>query len=117
MLVRDRIVRQQKFFPVGTYEKFITKCALQNQNDENKSDITMEKHHILPKHAGGDDNEKNIILFTTRQHILAHLLRFLEKGEMDDWKAYAFRTAGKHFDLRSHGLKMAALHRMRGTCW
>lgn len=113
--VYDRIVKKQKFIRLGTYERFISKCASENQNLQNRNDITTEKHHIIPKHAGGDNSEKNIIILTTRQHILAHLLRFLEKGEKDDWTAYSFRTASKHFDLRNHGLKIAALHKMRGT--
>lgn len=33
-----------------------------------------EKHHIVPKCLGGDDSEDNFVLFTAREHIIAHKL-------------------------------------------
>jgi len=80
--IRKRIFEKQKFFRTGTYDKYIAHC-LSSQNN-NLKNSNLEKHHILPKHAGGDDNPKNIILLTARQHILAHLIRFLEIGEKAD---------------------------------
>jgi len=30
------------------------------------------RHHIIPKHMGGSDNEENIELLTIQQHAEAH---------------------------------------------
>ena len=37
-----------------------------------KSKITKHKHHIVPKHMGGSDDEENLILLTLEEHIQAH---------------------------------------------
>lgn len=34
----------------------------------------MEKHHIIPKHMGGTDDESNLILLTVAEHVQAHYL-------------------------------------------
>jgi ribosomal protein S13 len=33
-----------------------------------------EKHHILPRSLGGLDSPENLVLFTAREHFIAHLL-------------------------------------------
>jgi len=49
-----------------------------------------EKHHIDPKHSGGNDNKSNIVKLTFRQHILAHLLLWKIHGRKGDEAAYKF---------------------------
>ena len=34
----------------------------------------FEKHHIIPKSLGGNDTKSNLVIFTPREHCLAHLL-------------------------------------------
>jgi len=34
----------------------------------------LEKHHILPKSLGGDDDPKNIVSLTPREHFICHTL-------------------------------------------
>ena len=34
----------------------------------------LELHHIIPRSVSGDNDEKNLVLFTAGEHILAHLL-------------------------------------------
>jgi len=63
------------------YEAFIKKY----KNQVFEKDVYTEKHHIKPRHAGGDDSKENLIKLTYRQHCFAH--RIL-------WKAY-----GSHLDL------------------
>ena len=33
-----------------------------------------EKHHIVPKCLGGDNNENNLVELTAREHFLCHML-------------------------------------------
>lgn len=94
----------------GTYAKFIKKCKRKQMNTTQD----IEKHHILPRHAKGTDDPSNIVLLGKRDHILAHLLRFLEFGEYNDWKAYVFRKAVK-VNLRTHGQMIAAKQRLECT--
>lgn len=37
-------------------------------------DCYTEKHHIIPKSLGGNDSKENIVVLTTREHFIAHLL-------------------------------------------
>jgi hypothetical protein len=34
----------------------------------------LEKHHIIPKSLGGTDSKSNLVVFTPREHCLAHML-------------------------------------------
>lgn len=34
----------------------------------------LHKHHITPKHSGGDDADENLTYLTVREHIIAHFL-------------------------------------------
>lgn len=34
----------------------------------------LEKHHIIPKSLGGSDSKNNLVVFTPREHCLAHML-------------------------------------------
>ena len=36
--------------------------------------IYVEKHHIIPKCAGGDNSKSNIAVLTAREHFMCHLL-------------------------------------------
>ena len=43
---------------------------------QNRMEITgyTEKHHIIPRSLGGNDDPSNIVVFTGREHFIAHLL-------------------------------------------
>ena len=43
----------------------------------------LEKHHILPKSLGGNDEKDNLILLTAREHYISHMiLHKAYKGKM-----------------------------------
>lgn len=50
----------------------------------------LERHHILPKHDGGKDQDE-VIFCTPQDHTIAHLYRFLVYGQKGDWVAYHMR--------------------------
>jgi hypothetical protein len=93
----------------GTYDKYI------NYLRKKPTSGNLEKHHIVPRHSAGLDIETNLIQIMARDHILAHLLRFLEIGETGDKLAYIFRRYTHNFDLSTHGKKIAAIHKINGT--
>ena len=63
------------------------------------------KHHIIPRHMGGSDDQSNLIELTVEEHAEAHRILFKEHGRWQDkiaWKmlsgqinnAEAIRLAG-----------------------
>lgn len=65
-------------------------CSLQN-NATRVVDRGGEKHHILPKHAGGTDDQSNLIFLTPTEHLIAHWVRWEVFGDINDQSACAFR--------------------------
>lgn len=51
----------------------------------------LEKHHILPLHAGGNNCFDNLISISIKDHALAHFYRFLAYKDKNDKLAYLFR--------------------------
>jgi len=43
-------------------------------SDNYKPGSGLHKHHIVPKHDGGSDDEENFTYLTVREHIIAHYL-------------------------------------------
>ena len=71
------------------YEQFI-EYLKKEEKYLNLNNKNLEKHHILPLHAGGLQNGQ-IILCTTKNHTLAHYYRFFSYGELGDLVAYKMR--------------------------
>nr|ALO63248.1 putative HNH homing endonuclease [Chlamydomonas applanata]ALO63254.1 putative HNH homing endonuclease [Chlamydomonas applanata] len=44
-----------------------------------------QKHHIIPRHAGGPDSKWNLIKLTREDHIKAHAIRYSTYGEFGDY--------------------------------
>jgi len=51
------------------YDSIIEKRKL-----ETPQDCYTEKHHIIPKSLGGDNNKDNLIILTSREHFICHYL-------------------------------------------
>lgn len=111
--IRDRV--QKKLVLSGTTENYIKFCVCKNKTRKDSSNFGLERHHIIPRFAGGTNNSENIVLLTPRQHILVHLLRYLEFAEKQDFRAYVFRKVSEKVDLRSHRKKMAEYNKQTQT--
>ena len=61
------------------YEKLYFAFIEKYKNQKFEDGVYTEIHHIIPRHAGGDDSKENLIRLDYRQHVFAHLLL---------WKAY-----------------------------
>lgn len=104
-IVKDR-PQKRGFLKKGTYEKYI------NFLKKQPCPAILERHHILPKHQGGTDDSSNLICIGKTQHILAHLLLFLENGNKGDLAAFIFRRCTKHMDITSRVKKARALDKL-----
>jgi hypothetical protein len=71
----------------NVYDYYISKL----QADNNRVVDQGERHHILPKHAGGTDDLNNLILLTPTEHLIAHWVRWEVYKENFDRYACAFR--------------------------
>jgi hypothetical protein len=47
----------------------------------------LHKHHILPKHSGGTDEDSNFTYLNVRQHIIAHFLLWKIHRNVNDLRA------------------------------
>lgn len=96
-IVKNR-PQKRGFLKKGTYEKYINFLKKQPCPE------IYEKHHIVPKHQNGTNDPSNLICIGKTQHILAHLLLFLEKGNKGDLAAYIIQTFykkyGSHFSSK-----------------
>lgn len=50
------------------------------------------KHHIIPKHMGGTDDEDNLVELTREEHAQAHLKLYEQYGKKQDLGAYLLLT-------------------------
>nr|WDY12781.1 putative HNH homing endonuclease [Chloroidium sp. KL-2023a] len=53
--------------------------------------IQLERHHVVPLHAGGPDVPENIIRISPEDHVAAHFYRFQAYKELGDKVAYEMR--------------------------
>ena len=62
-----------------------------NENVNNKINYfrgsELHKHHIVPKHAGGCNDESNFTYLSVRQHIIAHFLLWKIHGMINDLRS------------------------------
>lgn len=52
------------------------------------SEKKFHKHHIIPKHMGGTDDESNLVYLSIEEHALAHKKLWEEHGHWQDEVAY-----------------------------
>jgi len=62
------------------------------KNQEFNDGVYTEKHHILPRYAGGDDSPENIIRLDYRQHTFAHKLLWKAYYKWQDKLAYSLMS-------------------------
>jgi len=61
------------------------------------SKIEKHKHHIIPKHAGGTNNDDNLIEVSVEEHFILHYKRWKEFGDLND--LFACRVLGYNKEL------------------
>ncbi len=63
-----------KQFIQNKYTKWYHNIILKAKIRILPTEIYNEKHHIIPRSLGGNDNESNIISLTAKEHFICHLL-------------------------------------------
>lgn len=75
------------------YDSLIARAKNENRSDKAKT--YYEKHHIIPKHAGGSNEDGNLVLLTFREHILAHYILWKIHKRPGDRLMYLLRSQQK----------------------
>jgi hypothetical protein len=75
---------------MNKYKKWYSQIT---QNGKTSKDEGNERHHIVPRSLGGNDDPQNIAFITPREHFICHwLLTKIYHGGEDHWKMInAFR--------------------------
>lgn len=55
------------------YDHLVTKAKVRGL-DRKSVDYYTEIHHIVPKCLGGDNSEENLVMFSAKEHYIAHLI-------------------------------------------
>jgi hypothetical protein len=55
----------------------------------------FHRHHVIPKHQGGTDDDSNIVYLTPEEHAKAHLALYEQYGHYED--AQAYNSLKKHW--------------------
>lgn len=74
------------------YEKIYFAFIEKYKNQNFDSGVYTELHHIIPRHAGGDDSKENLIRLDYRQHTFAHHLLWKAYNKIGDKLAYTLMT-------------------------
>ena len=48
----------------------------------------LHKHHIIPRHAGGTDDESNLVYLTVEEHAETHRLLYEQYNRQEDYLAW-----------------------------
>lgn len=68
----------------------------------------FEIHHIVPRCLGGSDEDSNLVMFTAREHYVAHLILAKEYPDVQGLTYAAFMMSGQNKGSR-HYLKLRLL--------
>lgn len=104
--IYDQFIKylQQKEKRLNLKEKYLEK----NSN--------LEKHHILPLHAGGKQNGKSVIC-NSRNHTLAHYYRYLTFKQKGDLIAFQMRWNQKLGSTERALLAVEKNKELKNTFW
>ena len=69
----DNKLDNNQWWFIKTYNELVSSRKYRGL-DKTKLEGYYEVHHILPRSLGGTDDIENLVLFTSREHIIAHLL-------------------------------------------
>jgi hypothetical protein len=70
------------------YLRFIEHCKKKKYH----ANEYLERHHIVPRHAGGTNNKENLIKLSLKDHTLAHKIRYEVYRSQYDLSAYNYMT-------------------------
>lgn len=86
------------------YEKLYFAFIEKYKSQEFEMGTYTEVHHIIPRHAGGDDSKENLIRLDYKQHTFAHHLLWKVYKRVGDYYAWLMMS-GQESDKKLANLK------------
>lgn len=86
------------------YEKIYFAFIEKYKNQKFDVGVYTELHHIIPRHAGGDDSKENLIRLDYKQHTFAHHLLWKIYKRSGDYCAWLLMS-GQQVDIKIANLK------------
>lgn len=96
------------------YKELYWMLIIHCQNQVLGEDVYTEKHHIVPRHMGGSDDEINLVQVTYRQHVLLHRLLWKGWDSLKDRAAYLLMS--KQVDYVQQRIELQRLSKL-GIPW
>lgn len=92
------------------YDQFIEYLKNEERKGfQSQESLDLEKHHILPLHAGGEKNGP-VVLCSSRNHKLAHYYRYLTYRQLGDKVCFQMRRGCK---MSSSEKALLAIQKMK----
>lgn len=76
------------------YDQLVEKCKVRGL-DKSALEGYFEKHHVVPRCMGGSDEPENFVLFTGREHFIAHMLLMRAYPESTSLMRAAFMMSSR----------------------
>ncbi len=89
------------------YNDLVAKAKVRGL-DKSQHEGYFEIHHIVPRCLGGSDEDGNLVMFTAREHYVAHLILAKEYPDVQGLTYAAFMMSGQNKGSR-HYLKLRLL--------
>lgn len=86
------------------YEKLYFAFIEKYKNQVFEDGVYTELHHIIPRHAGGDDSKENLIRLNYKQHTFAHHLLWKVYKRAGDYHAWLMMS-GQEADKKLANLR------------
>nr|DAH57117.1 MAG TPA: HNH endonuclease [Caudoviricetes sp.] len=86
------------------YEKLYFAFIEKYKNQVFEDGVYTEVHHIIPRHAGGDDSKENLIRLDYKQHTFAHHLLWKIYKRVGDYHAWLMMS-GQEADNKLANLR------------
>ena len=74
------------------WKKIHDNFIMKHKNQVLKEGIYYEKHHIVPKHMGGNNDPENLIKLDLRQHTLIHYILWRQHRNLGNEIAYKMKS-------------------------
>lgn len=102
----NKMIEKQNRYQEITVETAnrLKKCF---QDKKTNTIIYLEKHRITPGYEGGTYETNNVILLTFPEHAMAHYLRYLQYGKVEDLRAYRMMLSDSNEEIRRERATLA----------
>ncbi len=74
------------------WQKIHDNFIMKYKNQVLKEGVYYEKHHIIPKHMGGNNDPENLIKLDLRQHTLIHYILWRQHRNLGNEIAYKMKS-------------------------